>query len=170
MLASFTVVDGFSESQEFSMLTQDFELKKWYMQPPSVFKTKKRMFLRFKVPKATWIFFRLKFHALITAPSSEFDAIRMKFKFLDLPPTTPTTELNLKSVPFLPAQKKSLTTNSWYNPYEEDLPFTVEDSSSTPSPSNHQNQKQTQPSTPNPQCQNLNDKSKSLFLTGPVAP
>lgn len=169
MLVSFTVVDGFSESQEFSMLTQDFELKKWYMQPPSVFKTKKRMFLRFKVPKATWIFFRLKFHAVITAVSTEFDAIRMKFKFLDLPHTASTTELDLKSVPFLPSQKKSLTSNSHNNPSSEDLPFTVEDSSLTPDPLSS-DQPQSKPQTPTQPCQNLNEKSKSLFLTGQVAP
>lgn len=51
MLASFTVVDGLSESEEFSMLTQDFELKKWIMQPPSVFKTKKRIFYASKSPR-----------------------------------------------------------------------------------------------------------------------
>ena len=158
MLVSFTIVDGFTESQEFSMLTQDFELKKWYTHSPSVFQTKKRMFLRFKVPKSTWIFFRLKFHAVIAAPSSEFDAIRMKFKFLDLPPNTAPSELSQKTLPFLPSQKKSLESNSPSNP---DLPSP----SPSPSPS-----PQSKAATKDLVCNNLNDRSKSLFLTGPIAP
>lgn len=117
MLISFILQDGYTESQDFSILSENYELKKFYFTSKHEFMNRKRIYLRVKVPPGKRIFFRINFHTIIRLKENTMDATRLKYKFLRLPKEVSKKEIEKEPIDMFSWQDKSVTDRLISDPY-----------------------------------------------------